>query len=434
MHQEGRVGDAYEIIAIDQDGYRQNECQRQKECVERIPELREQELDLQAQRQPPDQLWRILQQDHHKAARPLEFLRHKIGEGARTVAVSDGVQRMNAPPAMRIHEQGRGMILGQFRSESADFLQRCRAHRIMGTDADRGEPAIVTGLQRAMHAGFHIKASARRPAFTRIAITNARCRNITDRRIGEGPQYVEEIARLRHMVGIELRDEIIALIAIMVVEEGQIAFLAPGAAGPALPMIVGTRLARRHEHAMLTAPGERCRRRVLIGKPGIMRHILRQHGAQCFSHYFERLRRCLGDDHGDTASGGDAKRPGRARRVEENRDEVKRQDRDPCHKCRHQNGTQQVIVLGADEPPLPEIGDGNNPEDDAHHIFHPLASRKDRRQQGFRFVRINGRMKIAPCHGRISSPKKGAAVRMIVSRSEWSVRKPSFAAASDGSA
>ncbi len=167
-----------------------------------------------------------------------------------------------------------------------------------------------------------------------------------------------------------------------------------------------------------------------------MRHILRQHGAQCFGHHLEGLRRSFGDDHGDAASGRDAQRPDRVRSVEENRDEVKREDRDPGQKCRHQNGAQQVIVPCADEPPLPEIGESEGPEDDARHIFHPLAAREDGRQQGCRFACIatNDWMKIAPCHIRISSPKKGAAVRMIVSRSEWSVRKPSFAAASDGSA
>ncbi len=95
-----------------------------------------------------------------------------------------------------------------------------------------------------------------------------------------------------------------------------------------------------------------------------------------------------------------------------------------------------MIVLCADEPPLPEIGEGEGPQDDAHHIFHPLAASEDGRQQWYHFacIAINGWMKFAPCHVRISRPKKGAAVRMIVSRSEWSVRKPSFAAASAGSA
>ncbi len=95
-----------------------------------------------------------------------------------------------------------------------------------------------------------------------------------------------------------------------------------------------------------------------------------------------------------------------------------------------------MIVLCADEPPLPEIGDSERPKDDAHHIFHPLAASEDGRQQWFPLavVAVNGRIKFAPCHVRISRPKKGAAVRMIVSRSEWSVRKPSFAAASAGSA
>jgi len=57
------------------------------------------------------------------------------------------------------------------------------------------------------------------------------------------------------MVGIELRDEIIALIAIVIVEEGEIAFLAPGTARPVLRMMVGTALRGGNDQASVEGEG-----------------------------------------------------------------------------------------------------------------------------------------------------------------------------------
>ena len=79
------------------------------------------------------------------------------------------------------------------------------------------------------------------------------------------------------MVGVELSHEVVALITVVIVEEGEIAFLAARAPRPDGPVIVGSALARRNKNAVLQAPAQCLRGRVLVGKPGVMRNVLGEH-------------------------------------------------------------------------------------------------------------------------------------------------------------
>ena len=142
------------------------------------------------------------------------------------------------------------MVLGQLRAETADLLQGGSAHGIVRTDAERRQTAVVPGLERAMHARLGVEPAARRPALGGVAVADARCRDVADLGIGERPQHVEQIAGLRHVVGVELHDKVVTGIAVVIIEVGEIAFLAARTPRPAGPVIVGTALAGRQQHAM----------------------------------------------------------------------------------------------------------------------------------------------------------------------------------------
>jgi hypothetical protein len=227
---------------------------------------------------------------------------------------------------------------------------------------------------------------------------------------------VEEIVRLGNVIRVELRDEIIPLVAVMVVEEGEITLLAARAARPGLAVIIHAALARRDMHAVGPAPGERFGRRILVGEPGVVRHGLSQHGAQGRGHDLERLRRRLRDHHGDPAAGGNPQRTDGTPRIKEDGDEVNGQKRYPSQKRRHQERAGELAVANAGQPPLPEIDDARGPERDADEIFHALAAREYRCHE--RLVPLSSRGDRSGPHCRTSRPKNGAAERTMVSRSE----------------
>src|SRR6516164_8415480 len=106
------------------------------------------------------------------------------------------------------------------------------------------------------------------------------------------------------MIGVELADEVIELVAVVVVEEGEVSLLAARPPRPGRPMVVLPPFARGYPDAPLGAPVDGFRRRVLVCKPGVMRVVLSKHGRERFRNDAERFGGCLGDDHRDPAAGG----------------------------------------------------------------------------------------------------------------------------------
>src|SRR5262245_33241091 len=76
------------------------------------------------------------------------------------------------------------------------------------------------------------------------------------------------------------------------------------------------------------------------------------------------------------------------------------------------------------KPPIPEIDEHGEPDHDAAKIFGALATGEQRNHQRLRAGTATSHGREA-CHACDPNPKKGAAVRMMVSRSEYSGKKPS---------
>jgi hypothetical protein len=154
MAQELRIGDIGIGLIEPQrgDGQRVDQCRAERH--HRVKPLAKQEL----KPQPPWQGAQVArcmgQQQRHKAARPLEFLRHHIGKAARPVADGDRLHRMHAPPAARVQDHRGGMILGQFRAKPADRLQCLGAHRVMRADAHRRKAAGIAQLENTVKGGL----------------------------------------------------------------------------------------------------------------------------------------------------------------------------------------------------------------------------------------------------------------------------------------
>lgn len=421
MRQEIGVAHRHEVLAAHECDDRQRKHEQHKERKKRIPELRKEELKLEPGRQPADEARRVPQQHHDQAARPLEFLRHEIAEGSGAVTMGDGIQRMHTPPAAGIHHQCRRMVFSQLRTEAADLFEGDGTYRVMRPYAHRRQAAIVTGLERAMHAGLGIEPSTCRPAFGSVLVANAGGRDIADLWIGERTQHVEEIVGRGNMICIELRHEIVAAVAVVVVEEGEVAFLAPRASGPRRPMIIGSPLAGRDEDPVPGAPVESLGGRVFVGKPGVVFHLLGKHCQQGFTDDREGFRRRLGHDHGHSTARRQAQGTVRSCRPIEDDDEIGRQSGNPGKNEAHRNCAESIDVMARLQPPDPEIGEGADPYGRREQIFGPPMSGQNRDKKrlvgGFRSMHRLGDRRLG--HARASSPKNGAAVRTMVSRSEY---------------
>ena len=303
----------------------------------------------------------------------------------------------------------------------------------MRADAERRPATIVTQLQRAVQARFGTKPATRRPAFTGIGVADARGRHISNFRIGKGTHDLAQIIRFRHMIRIELGDEIITLVTVVIVEISEIALLAACAPRPGLAMIFRNALPGGNENAVRTAPFQRLRIRSLIGKPDVeLQALLLQHRQQRLLHHRERFRRRLGDNHRHPAPrqrGTPVDNPG----VEKDEDEIGRQKRDPRKRRRDDGVIGPVDDAIAIEPPDPEVGERHQPAADAEKIGHAVPAGENRQHPqvaggGVHTGRRNGRGG-AGCHDRTSSPKPGPAVRMMVSISERFGVKPSVSSA-----
>src|ERR1035437_9528256 len=122
-----------------------------------------------------------------------------------------------------------------------------------------------------MHAGFNIQPPTCRPTVGRIGVTNARGRDVTDGWIGKWCQSILQIGRRWHVIGIELRDEVITIITDTIVEVGEVAFLTDFSAWPNVPVVVRDALAANQPDTMCLAPRGRFRVRILIRQPRVMR-------------------------------------------------------------------------------------------------------------------------------------------------------------------
>ena len=87
----------------------------------------------------------------------------------------------------------------------------------------------------------------------------------------------------------------------MVVEVGEIAFFAFGPSGPGRAVVGSYTLAGRDEDVMFAAPGDSLGSGVFIGKPGVVRGGLSQHGLESAFDEPGRFGGSFGDDHGDFA-------------------------------------------------------------------------------------------------------------------------------------
>ena len=179
------------------------------------------------------------------------------------------------------------------------------------------------------------------------------------------------------MVGIELRHEIVAVVAIVIVEEGKVSFLAARAARPCGPVIVTPALARGNENAMLFAPALRFQGRILIGKPSIVRHVLGEHCLQRLRHHRERFGRSLCHHHGDAASSGQPQHSGRPAAAIEDEHEISGQQGDPGQDAGNGRKAEQADIVGRIEPPASEPDESRKPQGSTEEKFDAATPGQD---------------------------------------------------------
>jgi hypothetical protein len=82
------------------------------------------------------------------------------------------------------------------------------------------------------------------------------------------------------MISVQLRDEIVIIIPVSIIEVSQVAFLAPFATRPCVVMITRHALASGNQDSMIRAPLQGFRRRIFIGQPGVELFIFSQVAAE----------------------------------------------------------------------------------------------------------------------------------------------------------
>ena len=192
------------------------------------------------------------------------------------------------------------------------------------------------------------------PAHRRVPVANAGRRYVADRGVCEWTQHFAKVARARRMIRVELTDDIVILVTVVVVEEGEVPLLAPGASRPGEAMVIIASLSGGDADAATLAPGDRFRRGVFVGEPGVVRVVLRQHAFERLGDDGERLGRRLRDHHGDSRVSGDAQRARRFQASIEDDDEVERQQRRPGEKRGKDDKRRRPDVMFGLEPPRPK--------------------------------------------------------------------------------
>ncbi|MDR9084217.1 hypothetical protein FEP36_05789 [Burkholderia multivorans] len=163
------------------------------------------------------------------------------------------------------------------------------------------------------------------------------------------------------MIGVELRHEIVVVVAVRVVEVREVAFLAFRAARPARAVIVGDAAPRRHAHAAQATPFERGRSRILVGEPGVVRVGLIEHREQRRAHDLERLGRRLRDDHRDAPAARHVERRVRHDRGADDEDEVAGNEGGPEQDEAVDAEAERIDVMLVAQPPAPEDRERGDP-------------------------------------------------------------------------
>ena len=166
------------------------------------------------------------------------------------------------------------MILSQFWPQTADLAKCACPDGVMGADAQRSKPGRISGLQRSMGSGFRKQSSANRPTPLRIRIADARRGDIPDTRVCERPDHLLQIVDSGPVIGIHLDHEIIILVAIMIVEVGEVSLLAASPARPCKTMIIRNTLSTGDVDAVFPAPSDRFLAWIFIGQPRVVGMIL----------------------------------------------------------------------------------------------------------------------------------------------------------------
>lgn len=286
-----------------------------------------------------------------------------------------GVDGERPLPASRVEQIRGGEVLGEFRTEPSDVPQCPGAYGVVGADAHRGEAVAVAQLHRAVPDGLAVHSATGRPGVRAIGVAHAGRGDIADGGVAEGADHFGEIGRGGHVVAVELRDHVVALIAPIVVEVGEVAFLAAGAARPVGPVVGGHAAAAGHPHPVPSAPRGDLLGRVLVAQPYVVgvRKILGQHRLERPPGGGPRLRGGAGDGEGDRYRGdrqvrvdpanperGDEEVAGQAGEVEQ-QDAVDDQSR-PAD-----------AVLGA-QPPGPEVEEAQRPAHGDRREEGPVAA------------------------------------------------------------
>jgi hypothetical protein len=148
------------------------------------------------------------------------------------------------------------MILRQLRANAANLLQGLGPDRIVATYTEGSPMMVVARLEGAVQAGFRPETGPGGPTLSSINIAKAGGGHIANTGVEKGPQHLLQIARFWLVIGIQLANKIVGLVANGIVEIGQITLLTAGAPGPAGAMVIGLSLPTGHSHPLLLAPGQ----------------------------------------------------------------------------------------------------------------------------------------------------------------------------------
>ena len=162
------------------------------------------------------------QQHVHHAARPLKLLGHTVGERFRPVPMCLGVDSKDPLPPVRTHHQRGREVLPPVRVPG----RRCRAApRSVPRSGNRCNWVHIRrydrpGLDRAVPPR---RRGARGPTTTDLRSGRRYwgC-DVAHQRVAERDHHVAQVVARRHVIGIELRHDVVMLIAPCVVEEGQV--------------------------------------------------------------------------------------------------------------------------------------------------------------------------------------------------------------------
>lgn len=229
-------------------------------------------------------------------------------------------------------------------------------------------------LHRAVRDGLAVHPAPGSPGVRVVGVAHAGSGDIADGGIVEGADHFSEVGRGGHMVAVELRDHVITLVAPVVVEVGEIAFLATGAARPVIAVVREHATAAGHPHPVRAAPGDDLLGRVLVAQPHVVpvRKVLGQHRLQGLPGSGPRLRGGTGHGEGDRERGDGQGRvdPAQPQRGDE---EVAGEAGEV-----EQQGTVDDQPRPADavlrlQPPGPEPQEAQRPARGDHHEGGPVA-------------------------------------------------------------